>query len=236
MPRRTRILLDGVALHVVQRGHNRQPCFFAERDRHAYLHWLGQALETHGVALHAYVLMTNHVHLLVTPERAAELPKLVISLGRRYVQYINRSYRRTGTLWDSRYRTSIVHGDSYLLLCYRYIELNPVRAVMVPDPADYLWSSYRANALGQSNALLTAHPIYEALGATAAGRQQAYRSLFCAEMQREAMAGIRLALDQGQPLGDAGFLDRVAKAVGERRQPRPRGRPRKAKDRSPMVK
>jgi len=108
MPRRSRIHLDGVPLHIVQRGHNREPCFFAEDDYSSYLHWLGEALTESGCALHAYVLMTNHVHLLITPTKAEAVPKFIISLGRRYVQYINRSYRRTGTLWDSRYKSSLV--------------------------------------------------------------------------------------------------------------------------------
>lgn len=234
MPRRPRILLDSMPLHIVQRGHNRDPCFFAEEDYHAYLHWLAHGLKVHGTTLHAYVLMTNHVHLLATPTRAAEVPKLLISLGRRYVQYINRSYRRTGTLWDSRYKASIVHAESYLLLCQRYIELNPVRAAMVADPAHYPWSSYRSNALGRTNLLLTVHPVYEALGQTAAERQQAYRALFRAQLDSEAIEDIRLALDQGQPLGSARFLNRVAQTLGERRQPRPRGRPRKAKVDEPV--
>jgi putative transposase len=125
----------------VQRGHNREPCFFAEEDFHTYLHWLGEALREHDVALHAFVLMTNHVHLLLTLKRAERVPRFVISLGRRYVQYINRSYRRTGTLWDSRYKSSVVQAETYLLACQRYIELNPVRAAMVEDPAHYRWSS-----------------------------------------------------------------------------------------------
>lgn len=152
MPRRPRIHLDGVPLHIVQRGHNRAPCFFAEEDYFAYLHWLDEALREHGCALHAYALMTNHVHLLLTPAKAAAVPRLIIALGRRYVQYINRSYRRTGTLWDSRYKSSLIQAETYLIDCMRYIELNPVRAAMVDDPAHYRWSSYRANALGQADA------------------------------------------------------------------------------------
>jgi len=132
----------------VQRGHNREPCFFSEDDYSSYLHWLGEALSESECALHAYVLMTNHVHLLLTPKKAEAVPRLIISLGRRYVQYINRSYRRTGTLWDSRYKSSLVQAETYLLACQRYIELNPVRAAMVEDPAHYRWTSYRANALG----------------------------------------------------------------------------------------
>lgn len=131
MPRRSRIHLDGVPLHIAQRGHNREACFFAEDDYHAYLHWLGRALTQTESELHAYVLMTNHVHLLLTPPKAEAVPNLLISLGRGYVQYVNRSYRRTGTLWDSRYKSSLVQPETYLLACQRYIELNPVRAAKI---------------------------------------------------------------------------------------------------------
>ena len=117
MPRRRRIYLDGVPLHIVQRGHNRGPCFFGEEDYHAYLHWLGEALRNEHCALHAYALMTNHVHLLVTPERAASIPRVIIAVGRRYVQYINTSCRRTGTLWDSRYKSCLIQAETYLLGC-----------------------------------------------------------------------------------------------------------------------
>jgi len=134
MPRRPRVHIDGTPLHIVQRGHNRQACFFAEEDYHTYLHWLREALAEQQCRLHAYVLMTNHVHLLLTPKKAEAVPRLVISLGRRYVQYINHTYRRTGTLWDSRYKSSLIQAEEYLLSCQRYIELNPVRAGMVDVP------------------------------------------------------------------------------------------------------
>lgn len=226
MPRRPRILLDAVPLHIVQRGHNREPCFFAEEDFHTYLHWLGEALREQDVALHAYVLMTNHVHLLLTPPRADRVPRLIISLGRRYVQYINRTYRRTGTLWDSRYKSSVVQAETCLLACQRYIELNPVRAAMVEDPAHYRWSSYRAHALGQARALLTPHPLYLALAPQAADRQAAYRALLSAHLVEPAIDDIRRALNQNQPLGNARFLARIARSLGERREARPCGRPR----------
>jgi putative transposase len=222
MPRRPRAHLDGLPLHIVQRGHNREACFFADEDYFCYLHWLRQALTASGCALHAYVLMTNHVHLLVTPQRAAAVPGLLISLGRRYVQYINRHYRRTGTLWDSRYKSSLIQADTHLLLCQRYIELNPVRAAMVADPAQYRWSSYRSNALGAADELLTPHPAYLALGAAAAERHAAYRALFRAQLDDDAIAELRLALDQNQPLGDARFLAQIGRALGERRRARPR--------------
>ena len=164
MPRRPRVHLDNVPLHIVQRGHNRAPCFHAEEDYTAYLHWLGEALKETRCHLHAYALMTNHVHLLLTPENAGAIPDLVISLGRRYVQTINTTYHRTGTLWDSRYKSSLIQAEPYLLDCMRYIELNPLRAAMVDDPAHYRWTSYRTNGLGKDDARIAPHPLYTGPG------------------------------------------------------------------------
>ena len=217
--------MDAVPLHIVQRGHNREPCFFVEEDYFAYLHWLGEALKEAHAALHAYALMTNHVHLLLTPRRAAAVPKLVISLGRRYVQYINTTYRRTGTLWDSRYKSSLIQAETYLLSCMRYIELNPVRAAMVEDPARYRWTSCRGNALGQASALLTPHPVYLQLGATDEARRSAYRELFAHHPDDEVVDELRLALNQNQPLGNVRFLAKIERMTGQRREARPRGRP-----------
>lgn len=230
MPRRPRLHVDDTPLHIVQRGHNREACFFAEEDYHCYLHWLGEGLKERACHLHAYALMTNHVHLLLTPERAETIPKLIISLGRRYVQYINRSYKRTGTLWDSRYKSSLVHAETYFLSCQRYIELNPVRAGMVEDPAQYRWTSYRANALGQTEHWLTTHLLYQSLGKNDAERQSAYRALFRTELDREAIDDIRLALNQNQPLGSERFHRDIENMLGMRREARPRGRPRKDED------
>ena len=230
MARRSRIHLEGVPLHILQRGHNREPCFFAEEDYHTYLYWLGEALHKERCALHAYVLMTNHTHLLVTPERAESIPRVIIALGRRYVQYVNKAYRRTGTLWDSRYKSSVIQADTHLLCCQRYIELNPVRAGMVEDPADYRWSSYRHNALGQANRYLGPHPVYLGLGEDERTRQAAYRALFRAELDQEAVSDVRLALNQNQPLGDSRFYAKIEAMIGRRREPRPRGRPRKQRD------
>ena len=212
---------------IVQRGHNRDACFFAEEDYLAYREWLGEALKTTGCQLHAYVQMTNHVHLLLTPPEPESVAGLMISLGRRYVQYINKTYGRTGTLWDSRYKSSLIQAEDYLLRCQRYIELNPVRARMVDDPAHYRWSSYRANGLGQADHLLTPHPLYGELGRNEADRRTAYREWFDRELDAKAIGDIRLALDQGQPLGDSRFLDNIEKATGQRREARPRGRPKK---------
>jgi len=170
--------------------------------------------------------MTNHVHLLLTPPRPEDVPRLIISLGRRYVQYINKTYRRTGTLWDSRYKSSLVQEDAYLLLCQRYIELNPVRAAMVENPANYRWSSYTANALGQSDSLITPHPLYTAMAVDDAGRQENYRALFRSQIDSTAIADIRLAVSQSQPLGNARFTDTIEKMTGQRREAKPRGRPK----------
>lgn len=227
MPRRPRIHLAGLPLHVVQRGHNRDACFLAEDDYLVYCEWLGEALKSTGCLLHAYVLMTNHVHLLITPPTPEAVSRLMISLGRRYVQYFNRSWRRTGTLWDSRYKSSLVQEETYLLLCQRYIELNPVRAAMVDDPAHYRWSSYRANGLGQADVLLTPHPIYLGLDPNPAERLAAYRDLFRPELEDEAISDVRMALNQGQPLGNSRFLSRIEEATGQRREVKPRGRPKK---------
>lgn len=232
MPRRPRIHLDNVPLHIVQRGHNREPCFFGEEDYQSYLYWLGEALRKEECALHAYALMTNHVHLLVTPRRAESIPRIVIALGRRYVQYVNTTYRRTGTLWDSRYKSSVIQAETYLLKCQRYIELNPVRAAMVEDPAHYRWTSYRHNALGQANPHLTPHRLYHALGKDEQERQAAYRELFRTELDKAAIDDIRLALNQSQPLGNSRFYAKIEAMTGQRREARPRGRPRVRHDES----
>jgi putative transposase len=233
MPRRPRIQLDGVPLHIVQRGHNREPCFFGEEDYSSYLHWLGEALGEAQCTLHAYVLMTNHVHLLLTPRKAEAVARLIMSLGRRYVQYINRTHGRTGTLWDSRYKSSVVQADTYLLTCQRYIELNPVRAAMVSDPAHYRWTSYRHNALGAADNRITPHALYLALGSSDKARQAAYRALFRAHLDGAAIDDIRLALNQNQPLGNSRFYARIERATGIRREARARGRPR-LEDKSAM--
>jgi putative transposase len=211
--------------HIVQRGINREPCFFAEEDYHVYLHWLEKAAIDWHCVIHAYVLMTNHVHLLVTPETETGIAKLMQAIGRRYVQYINRSYRRTGSLWEGRYKSSLVQAEIYLLTCMRYIELNPVRANMAQDPGQYRWSSYRHNGLGQTDSRITPHPLYLTLDRDKANRPAAYRVLFRSELDDESLADIRLALSQGQPLGGDRFSDKICAAAGIRRTQRRPGRP-----------
>ena len=164
--------------HVIQCGVDRQAVFFRAQDYELYLENLRTAAHHFDCSVHAYVLMTNHTHLLITPGTERSLPLLMQAMGRGYVQKLNRQYNRTGTLWQGRYKASLIQDDLYLLACYRYIELNPVRAGMVRHPADYLYSSYRHNAIGKTDALLTAHSAYQSLATTQEQRLIAYRGEF----------------------------------------------------------
>jgi putative transposase len=212
-------------MHLVQRGINREPCFCAEENYHCYLHWLQKSAADWGCAIHAYVLMTNHVHLLITPQRADGPARLMQSLGRRYVQYINRAYKRSGSLWEGRYKSSVVQAETYLFACMRYMELNPVRAGMASDPAHYRWSSYRHNGLGPADERLVEHLLYQGLDIDPEQRQAIYRALFRSELDDDAIGDIRLALTQSQPLGDDCFAERICAKVGVRRAHQRRGRP-----------
>ena len=165
MPRRRRVVLPSVPLHLIQRGNNRQACFYADDDYRFYLEWLETYASDAGFALHAYVLMINHVHLLLTSSTTGGAGAMMKRLGQRYVQYVNRTYRRSGTLWEGRFRSCLTQEESYVLGCYRYIELNPVRAGMVEHPGECRWSSYRANAQGETCSALRPHDCYRALGA-----------------------------------------------------------------------
>ena len=191
MPRKPRVYMAGVPCHVIQRGNNRQACFFAEQDYEHYLACLMDACRRYKAALHGYVFMTNHVHLLLSPETADGISRVMQSLGRRYVQYVNFEYKRSGTLWEGRHKASLVNAEDYLLKCYRYIELNPVRASMVAHPAEYKWSSYRTNAYGERCQYLTPHGVYLDLAHQAVDRQIAYRELFKTEMDAQDIHNIR---------------------------------------------
>lgn len=227
MPRRPRIRVPGIPLHIIQRGNNRQTCFHGVADYANYLDWLGDYATGCGCDVHAYVLMTNHVHLLLTPHEDNSAGMLMKRLGQRYVQYVNRTYRRSGTLWEGRYRSSLVGDDGYLLACYRYIELNPVRANMVVRPGDYRWSSYRANALGEHSPLLTPHPLYAAMGSSHGTRQAAYRRLFEQGLDDARLEEIRSATNGNFALGSRHFMGRAAQMLGRRVAPKAAGRPRK---------
>lgn len=213
MPRKPRMYLAGVPSHVVQRGNDRNRCFFAQADYRFYLSCLGEACQRYGVALHAYVLMTNHVHLLMTPATPEAISCAMQLVGNRYVQYVNRTYRRTGTLWEGRHKSSLVDAERYLLSCYRYIELNPVRARMVSHPADYPWSSYPHHADGQQNPLIIDHETYQRLGGNAAERRHAYRALISGGLDERDIRVIRRSAALSLPLGDERFTSRIENLV-----------------------
>ena len=193
MARLPRLSVPGIPQHIIQRGNNRQVCFGSDQDFSAYVHWIKESSEKHLIAIHAWVFMTNHVHLLVTPKTETGVSQLMQYLGRYYVQYFNREYRRSCTLWEGRYKSCLVQEAQYLLQCYRYIELNPVRANMVSHPAEYTWSSYAINAQGKESSLQTPHTLYLALGKTAKQRQTAYQGLFTAHLDKETETNIRKA-------------------------------------------
>jgi putative transposase len=227
MPRRARIALPNVPVHIIQRGNNRQPCFFADEDYRAYLAWLAEYAGRTGCRIHAYVLMTNHVHLLLSADQADAGGALMKALGQRYVQYVNRVYQRSGTLWEGRFRSCPVQEEDYFLGCQRYIELNPVRANMVTHPADYHWSSYRANAHGEDDTLVHPHSLYTALGSDATVRQSAYRELFRYALEPGMLDKIRRATNGNFALGNEQFVAQVATRIGRRAAPGQSGRPRK---------
>lgn len=227
MPRRARLRLPGLPLHINQRGNNRSACFYADEDYALYLHHLGELARKFRCAVHAYVLMTNHVHLLLTPALADGPSLLMKHLGQRYVQYINKAYRRSGTLWEGRFRSSIVQERGYFLRCHRYIELNPVRASMVSHPRDYPWSSYSANAGLASSRLLSPHSEYLALGRNDNERGAAYRELFRSELDPAQLDEIRSAMNGGFVLGNDRFKAQIAEMLKRRVERGAPGRPKK---------
>jgi putative transposase len=225
MPRRARVAVAGIPWHIIQRGNNRSACFYSEVDYLVYLDLLKQQTQKYSCDVHSYCLMTNHVHLLLTPE-TAEGPSLMMKhLGQRYVQYVNRTYRRSGTLWEGRFKSCLAQSDRYLLVCSRYIELNPVRAAMVEFPGQYPWSSYSSNANGKLDELISPHPLYLALGASSEDRCRAYRELVCMNYDNEINLEIRRATQGNYVLGDSKFSAEIAGTLGRRVLPGKSGRP-----------
>ena len=206
---------------------NRQRVFFVEEDYKRYLHVLHEAALAHDCSIHAYVLMPNHVHLLVTPGTHRSIPHVMQTLGRRYVQTLNRKYERTGTLWEGRYRASLVDSEAYLLTCYRYIELNPVRAGLSSSPERYHYSSYRCNALGQHDPIVTPHANYLALADRPEACRAAYRELFAEVLQESQLESIRSCVNASRVLGSDRFKDRVEQMLGRSVRPGQNGRPKK---------
>jgi putative transposase len=226
MARKLRVAPIGISQHVIQRGNNRQDCFGADEDREAYLAFLRLYATKFSVEVHAWVLMTNHVHLLCTPRAPDAVSHMMQSIGRSYVGYFNQRYQRSGTLWEGRYKSCLVDSEAYLLQLYRYIELNPVRAGMVSMPSEYVWSSYACNALGKPSDMRTFHECYLALGRTQAKRMARYRAMVNAAIDELLVEEIRRRSHQGVALGDDRFASQIEALTGQRVTNREPGRPK----------
>ena len=234
MARLPRFAIPGQPQHIIQRGNNRQIIFAANTDYQFFRNALVEAATEWGLAIHAYVWMTNHIHLLATPQSGNTISKVFQSVGRRYVQYFNVTYGRSGTLWEGRYRATVVDTEKYLLTVMRYIELNPVRAGMVSDAAAYPWSSHRRHALGESgpNAdWLTQHPEYLKLGQSDPERQSAFRDLFKTAIASADLADIRDSTHKGWALGSDWFKDQIETLSRRPATSKGVGRPRKRENR-----
>jgi putative transposase len=228
MARQRRYRIASIPQHLIQRGNNRGATFFGDEDYRYYLDCLKRASAEAGCAVHAYVLMTNHVHLLATPSNEAALSEMMQAVGRRYVRYINHRYRRTGTLWEGRYRAAVIDSDAYLLRCYRYLELNPVRAGIVHHPGEYSWSSYRHHAGDADDELIQEHEVYVNLGAGTGERRAAYRE-FCEQgVDGREIRQIQEATERGWVLGDERFRLEIEATCERRAQPRSRGGDRRS--------
>lgn len=219
--------MPGVAVHLNQRGNNRNACFRQDSDYLVYLSHLRELSAKHGCAVHAYCLMTNHVHLLMTPSTADACAGLMRDLGQRYVQYFNRRHERSGTLWEGRFHSCIAESARYVLACYRYIELNPVDAGMTTHPGDYRWSSYSVNSGTRADPSISAHPEYAALGISDEQRQCSYRALFEQEIDEALQQAIEDATNSGYPLASDAFKASVIAPLGwkigpEKPGPRPK--------------
>jgi len=229
MPRYARYCPPGIPQHIIQRGNNHQSCFLAKVDFATYINCLKEASRKRLVQIHAWVLMTNHVHLLATPQSFEGISEMMQDIGRKYVRYFNTANERSGTLWEGRFKSSLVDSENHLLNCYRYIELNPVRASMVNDPDEYTWSSYQCNGLGHQSDLIGFHPLYLALGATEQERLLVYRELCDQPLAEDIIADIRKSINQGLVLGSKSFKDKVESVLRARARSGKCGRPARNK-------
>lgn len=225
MPRKPRFYLSGVPVHIVHRGHSRSPVFFEGQDYSTYLYWIKKAAEKYSIAVHAFVLMTNHTHLLVTPKVGEDISSFMQYVGRRYVPYINHKYGKSGSIWEGRYKASLVQEETYFLTVMRYIELNPVRANMVESPSHYRWSSFCHNAGIRKIKLIEHHSVYDSLGFDDVSRSSAYNALFNGLIDKESMNKISDAWLTGTALGNDYFRqvieETLAIKVGQDRRGRP---------------
>lgn len=230
MARLPRLTVAGYPHHIIQRGNNRQPIFSDNADYEALLDMLAENARKHGVALHAYVLMTNHFHLLATPETTEGMPQMMQAVGRRYVRHFNQRHQRTGTLWEGRYKSTLIQADRYLLACMAYIDLNPVRAALVADPRDYRWSSHAHYAGLRDDKLVTPHPLFWALGNTPFAREAAYTELVRAGIGQQQQQALTQSALQGWALGEPDYVadlqKRTARRVSKGRAGRPPAAPK----------
>lgn len=227
MARQPRLSAPGYPHHVVQRGNNRQEVFRDAADCERYLTLLAELSAATSIAVHAYVLMPNHVHLLLTPTQPMALGRLMQALGRRYVMWFNRRHVRTGTLWEGRYRACVIESEHYLFACSRYIEMNPVRAGLVTDPAEYRWSSYAHHIGLRPEPVVSEHPLIWSLGNTPFERQVAYRRLFDRESAAADTEMFRASIQGGWVIGRPEFAQTVQAQSGRPVLPRRPGRPTK---------
>ncbi len=227
MPRKPRFLVAGVANHVIQRGNNKEAVFFEEEDYRKYLTILNEAATKQGVKIHAYVLMTNHIHLLATADTTNGISQMMQQVGRFYVPYMNSKYKRTGTLWEGRFKSSLVADEVYVLACMRYIEMNPIRADMVKVPQDYQWSSYHSNVRGAFDPVISEHRSYKGLARSRKKQQENYRDLFLEHLDEKVLTDIRNCAQTGTPLGNNKFKSQIESKLKIKVGYNTRGRPRK---------
>ena len=224
MARLRRFCPAGIPVHVIQRGNNRCDCFHSDLDKATYFEYLEEASSVRHVDVHAWVLMSNHVHLLVTPQEDDSVSRMMQFLGHQYVRFFNRKYSRTGTLWEGRFRSCLIQSEGYFLVCQRYIELNPVRAGLVAHPEDFHWSSYKINALGIDSDFVSPHDIYLSLADNPEDRLIEYRALFGEAITEAQIADLREAVNKGLAFGSSPFKDQIQRLSGQRSRTGKRGR------------
>jgi putative transposase len=225
MARLPRLTVAGYPHHIIQRGNNRQAIFASTADYEVLLEMLHEHSRKERVAVHAYVLMSNHFHLLATPETAEGIPQTMQAVGRRYVRYFNQRQSRTGTLWEGRYRSTLIQAERYLLACMAYMDLNPVRAGMVADPAAYPWSSHASYIGRRSDRLVTPHPLYWEMGNTPFAREAAYQQLVQHGVSSEQQRALTDSALRGWALGEPDYVADLQKRTERRISKGKAGRP-----------
>ncbi len=230
MPRLPRLNLVDVPQHIVQVGHNNLACFFDDEDYQFYIHSLKVAADQYQVDVHAYVLLPSSIQIIATPRVPQGISSMMQSLGRRYVQYANHRYKRSGTLWGGRYKSSLIDSDAYLLTCYRYVELKPMYLGLSDGPEEYPWSSFHHHAALETNHLIVDHRLYKELGDSMEARGRAYRKLFSYEFDRRMLDYIADTVKLGQVLGGDAFKEKIEKVANQRVRPLKRGRPKKVRE------